>query len=534
MEALRGLIAGHEEWLMERVLHYAKNYEYTKYTSTLREVWRISTAGLSSSLLSYLKISDQIPPLGPDEDFSRDPVTEFGVVEAQRHHECGITFGMFLSFLKYYRQSYLDLILEADFQPAYKERCLCLIGRLFDRLEIACYVSNETKLKRRLRQMQKMEAIGALAGGIAHDFNNILAPILGYSEMLLCDLPESSPLRKDVEQILAAAQRAKDLVKQILSFSRQAEQEIRPVRVGIIVKEALKLLRASLPSTIEIRQNIAPDSLSCNVMADPTQIHQIMMNLCTNAGYAMRQRGGLLQVDMENTELDSVFVCRHPELKPGSYLKLSVKDTGLGMEPAVRQKIFDPYFTTKEQGEGTGLGLTVVYGIVKNLGGTITFDSEPGKGSTFHVFLPKVECDIIPETEGKKPLPRGSERILLIDDELCMTEMMRQMLERLGYRVTAHTNSMDALEVFRRRPDQFDLVITDQTMPCMTGTELARECMRIRSGIPVVLCTGFSELVDEEKAPTLGIRGFVMKPVTIATIAETIRCALEGGNGAKR
>ena len=383
------------------------------------------------------------------------------------------------------------------------------------------------KLEKQLHHAQKLEAIGTLAGGIAHDFNNILAGIMGYTEMALHQFSKRVTGYEYLHRVLDATYRAKDLVKQILAFSRQVEQERKPVQIALIIKEAIKLLRASLPSTIELRQNI--EAASCTVLADPTRIHQVLINLCTNAAHAMREKGGVLEVILAEVDIDADTAARHPELKVGPYLRLSVSDTGHGMAGETMDRIFDPYFTTKEKGKGTGLGLAVVHGIIKSLGGTITVDSEPGKGTTFQVFLHRIETRIKPHVETAVPLPRGHECILLVDDEEHLADMWLRMLEHLGYEVVAKTSGIKALEIFRSQPDKFDIVITDQTMPKMTGVDLAKELMHIRSNIPIILCSGFSEAITPEKAKAMGIREFVMKPMVMREMAETIRRVVEKG-----
>ena len=400
-------------------------------------------------------------------------------------------------------------------------------GEIINYVGIHRDITHEVRLEGELRQAQKMEAIGTLSGGIAHDFNNILAAIVGYTEMAHSKVPPGSAVRRNLEQVLKASQRATDLVKQILAFSRQREQERKPLQIGPILKEALKLLRSSLPVTIEIRHNFAVDPQAGVVMADPTQIHQVLMNLCTNSAHAMRARGGVLSVSLSEVEADEDLVARHPDLKPGPYVKLSVSDTGHGMEAAVMERVFEPYFTTKEVGEGTGLGLAVVQGIVRGYGGVITVHSVPDEGATFDVFLPRIEEEIAPGPETFEDLPTGKERILFVDDEETMVVLGKEMLEPLGYRVSARTSSDEALEAFRAHPEAFDLVITDMTMPRLTGSELARELMAIRADIPIILCTGFSELINEKKAQEAGIRAFVMKPYVIASIAKTIRSVLD-------
>lgn len=385
-------------------------------------------------------------------------------------------------------------------------------------------------LEAQLRHAQKMEAIGTLSGGIAHDFNNILTPILAYTEMALEGVPTGNVLRHDLEQVLRAADRAKDLVKQILAFTRHGGQELRPVRLSLVIKEALKLLRASLPATIEIRQNITQRAALEMALADPTQIHQVMMNLCTNAAHAMREKGGVLGVRLDNVDLDSEFSVKGWDVvEPGPYLRLSVSDTGSGIPEEARQRIFDPYFTTKGPNEGTGLGLAVVYGIVKSCKGSVHVYSEPEKGACFHVYFPRMEeAPASSEAKALLPLSRGTERILLIDDEKMLAEAATKMLEHLGYRVTTLTDSLEALAAFREHPDHFDLILTDFTMPHMTGVDLAGEVIRIRPDMPIILCTGFSEQITEEKAKALGIREYVMKPFNRRDMACTLRKALGG------
>jgi len=380
-------------------------------------------------------------------------------------------------------------------------------------------------LERMLQQAQKMEAIGTLAGGIAHDFNNILSPILIQTEMALLDLPDDSLIRLNLEDVLDAGNRARDLVRQILAFSRQGEEERTAFKVSSVVKDALKLLRATLPVTIEIKQDIQAESAL--IMADATQIHQVLMNLCTNASQAMQAKGGVLDIGLEHVDLNPTAAASIPDLEPGSYLKLRVSDTGEGMDRVIQERIFDPYFTTKEKNGGTGMGLAVVHGIIRSYEGAITFESERGKGTTFWVYLPCLERESPMKSVETEPLPTGNERILLVDDEKAIIDAIQQMLERLGYQVVARTSSVEALEVFRLQPDSFDLLITDQTMQAMTGEALAKEVMAIRSDIPIVLCTGFSHNINEEKALSMGIREFIMKPVLVREMAVIIRRLLD-------
>jgi PAS domain S-box-containing protein len=395
---------------------------------------------------------------------------------------------------------------------------------------IARDITKQKFLERSLRQSQKMEAIGTLAGGIAHDFNNILFSIIGYSELSFDELEENSPVRKNLHEILEASKRATDLVRQILTFSRQTEHELSLVQIDLIVKETLTLLRASLPTTIEIRKNIKTDAMA---LSDPTQIHQILMNLCVNASHAMREKGGILSVDLESVEIDTDLSGKYPDLKAGPYINMSVCDTGHGIGYQILNRIFDPFFTTKTREHGTGLGLSVIHGIVKNFGGAIHAFSEPGKGSIFKVFIPAIERRISPEQRTKKPVPKGTEHILFIDDEPALANMGKQLLESLGYQVEMITQSSDALELFRKKPDRFDLVITDMTMPNITGEKLAIELMNIRPDIPVILSSGFNYNVDEKKAMALGIRAFISKPVLKQELAETIRNVLDGKQNVK-
>ena len=382
------------------------------------------------------------------------------------------------------------------------------------------------KYERQLQQVLKIQAIGTLAGGIAHDFNNILFPIVGYTELTMDEVPDDSVAHNNLEEVLKAAHRAKDLVQQILTFSRQSGLERKPVKVHLIIKEALKLLRASIPASIEIINNIDDD---CHpVMGDATQIHQVIMNLCTNAYQAMQDKGGTLEVNLSEVDVGYEETVKKIGMQPGKHLQLLVRDEGCGMDAIVLDRIFEPYYTTKEQGKGTGLGLSVIHGIVKNHRGDISVTSSPGKGTTFKVYLPITEdADIVTELEPSNGAAKGNERILLIDDEEQIVSMEQQMLENLGYEVTARTDSTEALKEFSEQPQNFDLVITDMTMPQMTGDELAQKLLDIKPDIPVILCTGFNEDITEEKALAMGIQKFVMKPVIKNDLATTIRTVLD-------
>ena len=383
------------------------------------------------------------------------------------------------------------------------------------------------ELELQLSQKQKMEAIGTLAGGIAHDFNNILGAIQGYLELSLDDLPEESAVHDNLEQIQLCVNRAAKLAKQILIFSRkdQQEKEKEPVQISSIIKEVLGMLRSSLPATIKICRKIRADSSM--VLADPTQIHQVLVNLCTNASHAMREAGGLLEVSLKDVNLESETRIGDEHLAPGPYVKLSVSDSGCGMEKDVVERIFEPFFTTKKEDEGTGLGLSVVHGIIKSHDGAIAVSSTPGEGTTFDIFLPKIESGEIQEPQSSESTIREREVILLVDDEEMMLDATGQILERLGFEVVAKTSSIDALEAFQEEPDEFDLVITDQVMPNMTGTQLARNLISIRPDIPVILCSGFPQNVCSEELKTIGMKEFIVKPISKQEIATIIRKVLD-------
>jgi signal transduction histidine kinase len=377
-----------------------------------------------------------------------------------------------------------------------------------------------------LRQTQKMEALGTLAGGIAHDFNNILVAIIGFSEMAIGKIPRGSPARRSMERVFAAGLRGRDLVKQILTFSRRAEQEKQPLNLDRVIRETLKLLRASLSSTIDIRTGL--QSNLGFVLADSTQMQQVVVNLCTNAAHAMRRKGGIISVDLAGFSFSSPGDAPVPTMSPGAYVRLSVRDTGEGMSPEIIEHIFDPFFTTKAAGEGTGLGLSMVHGIVASHGGTITVSSQPESGSTFTVYLPVfIEEESRNLTDEVNSIPGGRERILFIDDEEDLATLGAEMLTDLGYRVMSGTRAEEVLELFRLDSSRFDLVITDQTMPEMTGVGLAKEILAIRPDIPILMCTGFSQLVDADSARAAGIKAFAMKPLTKREIALTIRKVLD-------
>ncbi|MFO7886118.1 MAG: ATP-binding protein [Desulfobacteraceae bacterium] len=384
------------------------------------------------------------------------------------------------------------------------------------------------RLEDRLTQAQKMESIGTVAGGIAHDFNNILFPIVGMAELLMEDLPEGGVEYENVRAILTAGRRGADLVKQILAFSRQTEHQMSAVKIQYVIKEALKLLRSTLPSYIEIHQDIKTD---CGLIkADPTQIYQVIMNIITNAFHAVETKGGNISVSLRETPLELSDVSGK-DIPPGRYVILSVSDTGNGILPQHMDKIFDPYFTTKKQGKGTGLGLSVVYGIVKEHQGDITVYSEIGKGTTFNVYLPVIQEKSSSDPKNKiQTLPTGHERILLVDDEDVIAKLEAHMLERLGYRVTRHVNSMEALVAFTLSPDSFDLILSDMNMPTMTGLQLAGEVNSTRPDMPVIICTGFSDKIEDKSAEMPGVKAILKKPMVMSELAETVRTVLDGNN----
>ena len=416
------------------------------------------------------------------------------------------------------------LLIKSSIPPGYEnswERVFISVYDLTERIEAE---KEKKDLGRQLRQAQKMEAVGTLAGGIAHDFNNILSAVIGFTEMAMEDAPPDSALTHNMEQVLQAGLRAKHLVQQILAFSRQSEHEMKPVQLDRIIKEACTLLRASLPTTIDIRTDIRTAAF---IMGDPTQMHQVLMNLGTNAGHAMRERGGRLVVMLREATLEEVREKGLPRMDAEAYLQLVVQDTGQGIPPTIMDRIFDPFFTTKEHTEGTGMGLSVAHGIIKSHGGLIDVESQVGRGTTFHIYLPKIMPRAKALHQSALPLPSGSERVLLVDDETMLVDMGRQVLTRLGYQVTACTNSVEALQHFQNDPAAFDLVITDMTMPHLTGKELATALLKIKPALPIILCTGFSETITEETAKRIGIKAFILKPIVMSDLAETMRKVLD-------
>ncbi len=422
------------------------------------------------------------------------------------------------------KQGIRSVLLSAD--TITLRQCPCMLIVIKDITELKRSQQERALVEAQLRQGQKLEALGTLAGGIAHDFNNILGIIMGYAELSRMETEEGSSLGNNLREVLNASERAKELVKQILTFSRRSEDRKLALQLGSTVKEAMKILRPSLPSTIEIKTEVLSES---TVLADPTQIHQVLLNLCTNAAHSMRDRGGVLEVSLEDIVVDDEHAQPLKSIPPGHCVKLTVKDTGHGIDPAIIDSIFDPFFTTKGLGEGTGLGLSVVHGIVQGHGGIIDVESTVGKGTTFTVIIPALEAaNEAVEKEIAAPLAGGKERILVVDDEPILARMLMQMLTRLGYNVVFRTNGLEALEVFESQP--FDLVITDMTMPHLTGADLAIELSKLRPGVRVILMTGFSEKIDAEKAKKLGIQGFIMKPIILKDLADLIRKVVDKEN----
>ena len=409
--------------------------------------------------------------------------------------------------------------------PAKVQGEIQIFGIFRDITERKKSYQEKVQLEAQLQQAQKMESLGTLAGGIAHDFNNILGVIIGSSELLAMTNAVEASSRDTLDNILAASQRAKDLVRQILAFSRHAKQERILLNMKAIIKETFEFLRASLPTTIELRQQLDPKAGM--IMADPTQMQQVLMNLCTNAAHAMEPTGGILAVQLSNVVLNQDGVRIDSDLEPGAYVQLTVSDTGHGIDPQVIPRIFDPYFTTKEKDKGTGLGLAVVHGIVKAHGGTIKVFSEVGQGATFQVLLPGMEGYGATERAEFPVLRGGSERILLVDDEKGLADIEKQMLALLGYDVQIRTSPVEALEAFQTNPEKFDLVITDLTMPQMTGMKMAKQMAQIRPGMPIILCTGFSDQIDATQALAAGIRAFLLKPMVANELAEAVRKALD-------
>ena len=386
-------------------------------------------------------------------------------------------------------------------------------------------LEKEKSIAQKVAESERLRSIDTLSGGIAHDFNNILYMIVGNSELALEYIPKSNPAYNNLEEIKSASLKAAGIVKQLLNFSRKTDEKLMPIDAVTVIKDSLKFLRSTIPTTVEIHEHMPDDEIV--ILADSTQIHRIMMNLCINASQAMEETGGTLKISIEKIFCEAEDMKAFPDLIPGNYLKITVNDTGPGISPKIINQIFDPYFTTKKMGKGSGMGLSIVLGIIKNHGGAIWVDSSLGKGTAFIILFPMVEKKTVIKAKTEDEYPSGTETILFVDDEKSITDMVQQVLEKLGYKVETRLNPLEALGLFQSKPDSFDLVITDMTMPQMTGAKLSEKLIEIQPDVPIIICTGHSSLIDEEKAKRLGIAGYIMKPATMSTIAKAIRNVLD-------
>ena len=545
------LISGQAEVgdITKLVLHHAKQITASEH-GYVSSIDAISGANAGHTLTGMIQdqcsVSGQNNTItfdqGPDGSFqglsghSLNTLQPFFTNDPQKHESHRglppghIPIRKFLSVPAVFAGELMGQIALANPERDYTERDLLAVERIADLYALALHRNvvedRQKRLESQLNQAQKMEAIGTLAGGIAHDFNNILGAMMGFTEMALMHLSVDSPAKSDLEQVIRGGKRAKDLVKQILAFSRQTGEQKRPLKISFILKEAMKFLRATLPRTIEVEYWI--DSDSGMVLADPVQIHQIIMNLCSNAEHAMRGRDGILRVHLKSVGLNGDDAKEiNINLTSGHYMVLTISDTGTGIDPALLDKVFDPFFTTKGPGEGTGLGLSVAHGIVESLGGAITVESQPGAGATFRIFFPRLSDTEEDTPERSVPPPKGSGVVLYVDDEPSLVQVGHHMLERLGYEAVGAASGKEALDLFLSGPERFDLVITDLTMPGMTGIELAKSILANRPGTPIILCTGYKDEVTELKAREAGIREIVMKPFDLRELGAIVERVLK-------
>ncbi|MBT8340898.1 MAG: PAS domain S-box protein [Desulfatitalea sp.] len=456
----------------------------------------------------------------PQEIYSKYMPTLQAALNTGHVHSVDVELSLKDNRLSYFRIACVPLL---DQKGKVRE----VLGITHDLTERKNMEAERIAYEAKLRQSQKMEAVGNLAGGIAHDFNNILSSVIGFAELSLDDVEKGSLIDDNLQEVLNAGKRAKELVGQILAFARQSEEKLAPIEINSIVREVLKFIRSSIPTTIEIESGINSDSV---ILGNQTQIHQLLMNLCANATHAMEDEGGILSVSLKDISIDREF-SEKKELMYGDYIELIVSDTGTGIAPDIVDSIFEPYFTTKEPGEGTGLGLAMVHGIVESHGGKIVVESTLGEGTSFTIYLPITHKRTSQHLYKPEHLPKGSERILFVDDEDPIAKLGSLELERLGYQVTTRTSSIRALELFKSRPNDFDLVITDMTMPKMTGDKLAIELLKVRSNIPVIVCSGYSKKISDKIARQIGIKAFLYKPVVYADLSKTVRRVLDGANG---
>jgi PAS domain S-box-containing protein len=529
---IRGVLGIYEDITESKLAEEALKESEERYRITLQSL-PDAVSIMRSSDLQYLYVNDTFcKALGytSEELMGKTPFDLNLPVTSEDHdnlHRCITGSGMESQAFKF-RTKHGDILdTLTSCKPVHYGGQDSVIVVVTDVTPLKRAEEESKRLETQLYQAQKMEALGTLAGGIAHDFNNILAAIIGYAELAIYQIKSPEKVRKHLSEVLKSSKRARDLVSQILAFSRQAEEKYVPVMLGYTIKESLGMLRSVIPANIEMKSDLTAPG---QVMADPTQIHQMMMNLSSNAVQAMGANGGVLEVNLEQVMVDEA-TAHDLDLSPGPHLRLSVCDSGHGMTPEVISRIFDPYFTTRDVGKGTGLGLSIVHGIVIRHKGAITCKSEPGRGATFEIYLPEIESGKeAVEPLAEMDLPMGTERILFIDDEPVLGVMAKKILESLGYGVTSKTSSREALDLFTEHPDRFDLVITDMAMPEITGDKLSQKMMNIRRDIPIILCTGYSEHITEEKAKKIGIREMIMKPLGMRELTETIRKVLDTKN----